>query len=113
MKYIHTLIVLLTLNVYASNIYKCTQANGKAGFSDRPCPKNVNEEQLNIKDLPWTKAIESNVPAGTKIAEITTEGEDTLIKYNYHSQGEVNDFIRTVHNLSGKTVNLIKGGTLV
>ncbi len=43
------LVICVSQNCFASDIYKCIDAQGKKIFSDKPCPKDTNETKLKYK----------------------------------------------------------------
>lgn len=108
MKYILLLVISISFSAQSADVFKCVQSGGEIKYSDAPCPKNTTEEHITYKDLPWKTAIDARKPAGTKILDITEKKKDSLIKYNFHTQTELDEFMRLTATLSGKNVNRLK-----
>lgn len=111
MKFIKILLVyvlLVSTNAFATEVFKCVQPDGRNVFSDKPCPKGVEEEKVIYKDLPWEKALEARKPPDVKITELKKVKGDTLITYRFFNQTDSNTFMKLAHELSKQNVNLLK-----
>lgn len=100
--------ILLSLSVFASEVYRCENTEGKIKYSDKRCSNGESQERLGFKDIHWTKALDANKPTGTKIIEITNSADDTIVKYAFSTRSELNAFMTSAHKLSGLNVNLLK-----
>ncbi|MES2824906.1 MAG: hypothetical protein V4732_14975 [Pseudomonadota bacterium] len=102
------IVILLALNIAASEIYLCKSSEGKNSYSDKPCATGESQEKRDFKDLPWTKTLDASKPAGTEIIEVTKDNGDTIIKYAFFTGAELKKFMKSAQQLSGMNVNLLK-----
>lgn len=50
------LLAALTTPVWATDVYKCMDAQGNVAFQDRPCPQDAQQTEVWLPDLPPTPA---------------------------------------------------------
>jgi len=57
-------------NTAAEDVYKCTNTQGDVAFQDRPCPANMQEAQLHLRDAPPVVPMPAQAvePAAVEIA---------------------------------------------
>lgn len=103
------LVVLLLLPALASaEIYKCTDPNGKASYSDRPCSASSTEESVKIEEGDWVERLRSSVPYGIEISSVSKDGAETTVKFNFAKMEQSSQFLRLAAKVSGQSVALTK-----
>lgn len=104
-------ITLLCFPIFASaQIYKCTQSNGKVAFSDKPCPKTVTQEKIEGKQKKsdWVSRLQAEKPASITIIDVLRQDGDVIIKYEFKTKQESNDFLKLATKVSDTPVVLLK-----
>lgn len=101
------LVVCVSQNCFSSDVYKCIDAQGKKIFSDKPCPKDTNETKLKHKKTALEDQLVGSAPGKSKVIDVTTVEDETLVEYQFGSQAELQEFMRISSRLSGKSVNLL------
>lgn len=102
------LTICMVQNCFATDIYKCVDAQGKHIFSDKQCPKNTSQEQVKHKNATFEDQLTGLASGSSKVTNIAKEGDDTLVDYQFSTQAELQAFMRASMKLSGKSVNLLK-----
>jgi Domain of unknown function (DUF4124) len=105
------LIALLILPILASaQIYKCIQADGKVGFSDKPCSKNVIQERVEEKPkkTDWVSRLQEEKPASIIIIDVLRQDDDVIIKYEFKTKSESNEFLKLANKVSNMPIVLMK-----
>jgi hypothetical protein len=110
MKYIVLALLFVSPLVIAGEIYKCKKPDGKLGFSDKPCPDDVMEERITLKQqkADWLRRLRTEKPSYIDITEIFQKDADVSIKYEFKTNSDSNSFIRLANQLSKMPVVLIK-----
>ncbi|OZY85521.1 hypothetical protein CBP51_00260 [Cellvibrio mixtus] len=102
------LAICMVQNCFAADIYKCIDAQGKHIFSDKQCPKNTSQEHIKHKNEIFEDQLIGLASGHSKVTNITKDGDDTLVDYQFGTQAELQAFMRASMKLSGKNVNLLK-----
>lgn len=105
--YLFALMVGLSPYVFASEIYKCVDENGKQVYSDKKCPKST-AEKIEYNETSLDEQLKALAPGKSKIANLSRKDGETLIDYEFTSNAELTEFMRLSKKLSGKHVYLIK-----
>ncbi|HSC66283.1 MAG TPA: DUF4124 domain-containing protein [Cellvibrio sp.] len=106
-RYFFALMVAMAPNLYASEIYKCVDQNGKQVYSDKKCPK-ATAEKIEYNEASLDEQLKALAPGKSKIANLSRKDGETLIDYEFNTNAELTEFMRLSKNLSGKHVYLIK-----
>lgn len=104
-------IALLAFPIFASaQIYKCTQPDGKIGYSDKPCPKNALQESLEekSKNTDWLSRLQAEKPASIVILDVLRKEDEVIIKYGFKSAADSNEFLKLANRVSHTPVTLSK-----
>jgi len=105
MKYIILPFLLLFITAHAG-INKCTDANGKVSFSDKPCSTVSKSENITYKQRDWKKRLYSLTPKGIKILKIFKSQDETIVSYIFQNKKASNDFMQLVKKLSHLNISL-------
>ncbi|HST27993.1 MAG TPA: DUF4124 domain-containing protein [Rudaea sp.] len=54
----------------ATDVYKCTDAQGNVAFQDRPCPQNTKQAEVWLPDLPPAPAQPADAPSAPSAASV-------------------------------------------
>lgn len=102
--------LLISPIVASAQIYKCTQSDGKVGFSDKPCSKNVIQEQTEEqpKKTDWINRLQAEKPASIVIIDVLRQDGDVIIKYGFKTNSESHEFLKLANKLSNMPVVLMK-----
>jgi len=93
-------------NAYSAT-YKCTDAQGKLSFSDRPCEAGTKEEKFRLDADRWVERIDGVVPVGVELVNVTEFGDTVLIEYQFFEQKQSNEFVSKLRTLSKKSISFI------
>lgn len=107
-KHIMVCVLLASSNAFTTEVFKCVQPDGKNFFSDKPCPKGIEEEKVTYKDLPWDRTLVASKPEDIKIIDVKTTDGDTLITYQFFNNADASRFMRLTQDLSKQNINLLK-----
>ena len=102
------LAIFMAHNCFAADFYKCIDAQGKHIFSDKQCPKNASQTKVNHKEASFEDQLIGLASGNSKVTNVAKEGDDTLVDYQFSTQTELQEFMRSSMKLSGKHVNLLK-----
>jgi hypothetical protein len=64
------LLVALTFSASATQVYKCTDAQGNVAFQDRPCPQNAQQAEVWLPDLAPAPAQPADAPSAPSAASV-------------------------------------------
>lgn len=99
---------MASTNVFATEIFKCIDEDGKQTFASQPCPGALENETLFYKERSWIKELDAKKPANTNILSVTKKGDDTDLEYQFSKNKEVNKFIALAAKMSGKNAYVLK-----
>ncbi|HTI95117.1 MAG TPA: DUF4124 domain-containing protein [Rudaea sp.] len=54
----------------ATDVYKCTDAQGNVAFQDRPCPQNAQQAEVWLPDLPPAPVQSADAPSAPSAASV-------------------------------------------
>lgn len=110
MKYMLIAVLLISPVSISAEVYKCKQVGGKLSFSDRPCPKNADEEKIVVenKNGDWVDRLRQEKSSVIKIIDVQRKDGDVTIKYEFITKSGSNEFIRLAGNLSDMRVMLMR-----
>jgi uncharacterized protein YpmS len=102
------LVIFVSQGCFAAEIYKCIDAQGKYTFADKQCPKHASQTKVNHKEASFEDQLIGLASGNSKVTNISKDGDDTHIDYQFSTQNELQEFMRSSMKLSGKNVNLLK-----
>ena len=110
MKFLMLIALLLFPILASAQIYKCTQTDGKVKFSDKPCSKSVIQEQLEEKPqkADWVSRLQEVKPESIVITNVLRQDGDVIIKYEFKTKSESNEFLKLANKISNMPVALMK-----
>ena len=108
MKLLIIIMCMAISNVFATEIFKCADADGKQSFSDTPCAAGLTQKKLVYENSSWIKEIEARKPANTNILTIKKNGVATEFEYQFSKIKELKQFMRLAGKISGQNVYLLK-----
>lgn len=101
------LAVFLSQSSLAADIYRCIDSQGKQIFADKKCPKNTTQATIRYKKTSFDDQLIGSAPGKSKVVDISTIDDETLVNYQFSTQAELQEFMRLSARLSGKNVNLL------
>jgi hypothetical protein len=101
------LVISMSPICFSADVYKCIDAERKRVVSDKQCTKNTSQEKINYKEASLEDQLIGSAPGKSKVLDISTKGNETLVDFQFTTQTELQEFMRLSGRLSGKNVSLL------
>lgn len=105
----HCALLICILSPLASaQIYKCVEANGQLGFSDKPCSSTAKQQIIVKKPVGWLARLKQDKSSMIEFINVERVDDATIIDVYYETTNDMSEFMRLVAKLSEMSVLMQK-----